>query len=56
MSDIMNQAHKFLQNFCRSNEQNQTLLHHNLNLLLNSGNPVSIYCIHFYWNNLFVGY
>jgi hypothetical protein len=39
MTDIMHQAHKFLQNFCRGNEQNQILLHRNLKLLLHNGLP-----------------
>ena len=41
MSEIMQQAHKFLQNFCRGNDKNQVLLHRSLNLLLQSGNHVS---------------
>ena len=42
MSQIMHQGHKFLQNFCRGNDENQLLLHRNLKLLINSGHPVSI--------------
>lgn len=47
MSEIMHQAHKFLQNFCRGNDQNQILLHRNLKVLLHSGNPVSLLLIMF---------
>ncbi|XP_053575682.1 inositol 1,4,5-trisphosphate receptor type 2 [Bombina bombina] len=37
MNEIMTLAHNFLQNFCRGNQQNQILLHKNLNLFLNPG-------------------
>ncbi|XP_030646441.1 inositol 1,4,5-trisphosphate receptor type 2 [Chanos chanos] len=37
MAEIMTLAHTFLQNFCRDNPQNQTLLHKHLNLFLTPG-------------------
>ncbi|XP_052007974.1 inositol 1,4,5-trisphosphate receptor type 2 [Xyrauchen texanus] len=37
MDEIMTIAHTFLQNFCRDNPQNQTLLHKHLNLFLTPG-------------------
>ncbi|XP_042563423.1 inositol 1,4,5-trisphosphate receptor type 2 isoform X3 [Clupea harengus] len=37
MNEIMQLAHGFLQNFCRDNPQNQTLLHKHLNLFLTPG-------------------
>ncbi|XP_066920904.1 inositol 1,4,5-trisphosphate-gated calcium channel ITPR1-like isoform X2 [Clytia hemisphaerica] len=37
MREIMELAHKFLQNFCFNNSQNQTLLHKFLDRFLNSG-------------------
>ena len=41
MREIMELAHKFLQNFCFNNSQNQTLLHKFLDKFLNSGLGVS---------------
>ncbi|XP_011870186.1 PREDICTED: inositol 1,4,5-trisphosphate receptor isoform X4 [Vollenhovia emeryi] len=37
MNELMRLAHDFLQNFCLSNQQNQVLLHKQLDLFLNPG-------------------
>lgn len=37
MNSLMRQAHEFLQNFCLGNQQNQVLLHKQLDLFLNPG-------------------
>ena len=37
MNELMRLAHEFLQNFCRGNQQNQTLLHKHLELFLTPG-------------------
>lgn len=37
MNELMRLAHQFLQNFCLGNQQNQYLLHKNLDLFLNPG-------------------
>lgn len=37
MHELMRQAHKFLQNFCLGNQQNQVLLHKQLDMFLNPG-------------------
>ncbi|CAB3383323.1 Hypothetical predicted protein [Cloeon dipterum] len=37
MNELMRLAHEFLQNFCLGNQQNQTLLHKQLDLFLNPG-------------------
>lgn len=41
MNEIIHQAHRFLQNFCRGNPANQKLLHENLSLFMQSGENVS---------------
>jgi inositol 1,4,5-triphosphate receptor type 1 len=41
MNSLMRLAHEFLQNFCLANQQNQVLLHKQLDLFLNPG--VSIF-------------
>ena len=41
MREIMHIAHEFLQNFCRNNTTNQSLLHRKLDLFLQSGDSVS---------------
>lgn len=41
MKELMRLAHEFLQNFCLGNQQNQVLLHKQLDLFLNPG--VKIY-------------
>ena len=44
MNEIIHQAHRFLQNFCRGNPANQKLLHENLSLFMQSGeNASSVY-------------
>ena len=45
MNEIIHQAHRFLQNFCRGNPANQKLLHENLSLFMQSGETVS--CAHY---------
>jgi hypothetical protein len=40
MREIMHIAHEFLQNFCRNNTTNQSLLHRKLDLFLQSGDSV----------------
>lgn len=42
MNEIIHQAHRFLQNFCRGNPANQKLLHENLSLFMQSGENVSL--------------
>lgn len=37
MNELMRLAHEFLQNFCLGNQQNQILLHKQLDLFLNPG-------------------
>ncbi len=37
MKELMSLAHEFLQNFCLGNQQNQVLLHNQLDLFLNPG-------------------
>lgn len=37
MQEIIRYTHLFLQKFCMGNQENQTLLHKNLNLFLNPG-------------------
>lgn len=37
MNELMRLAHEFLQNFCLGNQQNQSLLHKQLDLFLNPG-------------------
>lgn len=37
MKELMRLAHEFLQNFCLGNQQNQVLLHKQLDLFLNPG-------------------
>lgn len=37
MKELMALAHEFLQNFCLGNQQNQVLLHNQLDLFLNPG-------------------
>ena len=37
MTELMKLAHGFLQSFCLSNQQNQSLLHQSLDLFLTSG-------------------
>lgn len=37
MHDLMRVAHEFLQNFCLGNQQNQVLLHKQLDMFLNPG-------------------
>ena len=41
MREIMHIAHEFLQNFCRNNTTNQSLLHRHIQLFLQSGDSVS---------------
>ena len=41
MREIMHIAHEFLQNFCRNNVNNQSLLHRHIHLFLQSGDSVS---------------
>uniref|UniRef100_A0A8C5JV77 Inositol 1,4,5-trisphosphate receptor n=1 Tax=Jaculus jaculus TaxID=51337 RepID=A0A8C5JV77_JACJA len=51
MSDVMNLAHTFLQNFCRGNPQNQALLHKHLNLFLTPGLLEAETMRHIFFNN-----
>ncbi|XP_055078010.1 inositol 1,4,5-trisphosphate receptor type 1 isoform X1 [Periophthalmus magnuspinnatus] len=51
MQDIMKLAHQFLQNFCAGNQQNQALLHKNINLFLNPGILEAITMQHIFMNN-----
>ncbi|XP_056373589.1 inositol 1,4,5-trisphosphate receptor type 2 isoform X2 [Hyla sarda] len=51
MNEIMTLAHNFLQNFCRGNSQNQTLLHKNLNLFLTPGLLEAETMRHIFMNN-----
>ncbi|XP_036375711.1 inositol 1,4,5-trisphosphate receptor type 2 isoform X1 [Megalops cyprinoides] len=51
MSEIMNLAHSFLQNFCRGNPQNQALLHKHLNLFLTPGLLEAETMRHIFMNN-----
>lgn len=37
MQEIIRYTHLFLQKFCMGNQENQALLHKNLNLFLNPG-------------------
>lgn len=37
MNELMRLAHEFLHNFCLGNQQNQSLLHKQLDLFLNPG-------------------
>lgn len=37
MQEIIKYTHLFLQKFCMGNQENQALLHKNLNLFLNPG-------------------
>lgn len=39
MQEIIRYTHLFLQKFCMGNQENQALLHKNLNLFLNPGVP-----------------
>lgn len=39
MQEIIRYTHLFLQKFCTGNQENQALLHKNLNLFLNPGVP-----------------
>jgi len=43
MKELMQLAHKFLQNFCRGNQPNQALLHKHLELFLTTG---VLYCLY----------
>lgn len=51
MQEIIRYTHLFLQKFCMGNQENQALLHKNLNLFLNPG-VTSFYiqyiCVYFY--------
>ena len=47
MREIMEKAHKFLQNFCYSNPQNQVLLHKFLDKFLMAGLGVSFSIFYF---------
>lgn len=42
MQEIIKYTHMFLQKFCMGNQENQALLHKNLNLFLNPGVTFSI--------------
>lgn len=51
MNNLMSLAHQFLHNFCLGNQQNQVLLHKQLDLFLNPGVFVFthlIFCLLFY--------
>ena len=48
MREIMHIAHEFLQNFCRNNTTNQSLLHRKLDLFLQSGDSVRNTVLHVY--------
>lgn len=48
MNELMRLAHEFLQNFCLGNQQNQSLLHKQLDLFLNPGvSLIIIICLSF---------
>lgn len=49
MNELMRLAHEFLQNFCLGNQQNQILLHKQLDLFLNPGVSISRYTYHYYY-------
>ncbi|XP_072438759.1 inositol 1,4,5-trisphosphate-gated calcium channel ITPR1 isoform X1 [Chiloscyllium punctatum] len=51
MQDIMKLAHKFLQNFCAGNPQNQALLHKHINLFLTPGILEAVTMQHIFMNN-----
>lgn len=53
MNSLMRLAHEFLQNFCLGNQQNQVLLHKQLDLFLNPGVSRCILC-HFNFNESIV--
>ncbi|XP_048462422.1 inositol 1,4,5-trisphosphate receptor type 1 isoform X2 [Rhincodon typus] len=51
MQEIMKLAHKFLQNFCAGNPQNQALLHKHINLFLTPGILEAVTMQHIFMNN-----
>jgi len=56
MNSLMRLAHEFLQNFCLGNQQNQVLLHKQLDLFLNPGVSRFVSCVHLKSSNSNEGY
>jgi inositol 1,4,5-triphosphate receptor type 1 len=56
MNSLMRQAHEFLQNFCLGNQQNQVLLHKQLDLFLNPGVSRLVSCVHIKSSNFSENY
>ena len=45
MNELIELAHKFLQNFCLGDRQNQVLLYKNIDLFLNPGVGYGLYVL-----------